>query len=88
MSTAELSAPRGDVPAGSGSAALAAHARPRNGVLTWLRLLGSEEVLLIRLSLIAAVGRVELGLHLVLLGLNFVWRKDWRRQLATGGRGG
>ena len=47
MSTAELSAPRGDVPAGSGPA-LAAHARPRNGVLTWLRLLGSELRLMFR----------------------------------------
>ena len=42
MSTAELSAPRGGVPAGPGGTSLAAHARPRNGLRTWLRLLGSE----------------------------------------------
>ena len=48
MSTAELSAPRGDVPAGAGGAVLAAHARPRNGVLTWLRLLRSELRLMFR----------------------------------------
>jgi len=48
MSTAELSAPRGDVPAGAGGVALAAHPRPRNGVLTWLRLLRSELRLMFR----------------------------------------
>ena len=48
MSTAELSAPRGDVPSNAGGAVPAAHARPRNGVLTWLRLLGSELRLMFR----------------------------------------
>jgi len=48
MSTAELSAPRGDVPSNAGAAVPAAHARPRNGVLTWLRLLGSELRLMFR----------------------------------------
>jgi ABC-2 type transport system permease protein len=47
MSTAELSAPRGDAPA-TADAALAAHARPRNGLRTWLRLLGSELRLMFR----------------------------------------
>ena len=41
MSTAELSAPRGDGALTAGDL-LAAHARPRNGLRTWLRLLGSE----------------------------------------------
>ena len=48
MSTAELSAPRGDAPATADAAALAAHARPRNGLRTWLRLLGSELRLMFR----------------------------------------
>ena len=42
MSTAELSAPRGGAPATADGTSLAAHARPRNGLRTWLRLLGSE----------------------------------------------
>ncbi|MGI8451008.1 MAG: ABC transporter permease [Streptosporangiaceae bacterium] len=42
MSTAELSAPRGDAPAAADGTSPAAHARPRNGLRTWLRLLGSE----------------------------------------------
>jgi ABC-2 type transport system permease protein len=48
MSTAELSAPRGGAPAPPGAEALAAHARPRNGLRTWLRLLGSELHLMFR----------------------------------------
>ena len=48
MSTAELSAPRGGAPAPAGAGALAAHARPRNGLRTWLRLLGSELHLMFR----------------------------------------
>jgi ABC-2 type transport system permease protein len=48
MSTAELSAPRGDAPATADAGALAAHARPRNGLRTWLRLLGSELRLMFR----------------------------------------
>src|ERR1700733_15542668 len=48
MSTAELSAPRGGAPAPAGGTPLAAHARPRNGVRTWLRLLGSELHLMFR----------------------------------------
>jgi ABC-2 type transport system permease protein len=48
MSTAELSAPRGGAPAPAGPVALAAHARPRNGLRTWLRLLGSELRLMFR----------------------------------------
>jgi ABC-2 type transport system permease protein len=42
MSTAELSAPRGGAPATADGTSPAAHARPRNGLRTWLRLLGSE----------------------------------------------
>ncbi len=48
MSTAELSAPRGGAPATAGGTSLAAHARPRNGLRTWLRLLGSELRLMFR----------------------------------------
>ncbi|MDX6333030.1 MAG: type transport system permease protein [Streptosporangiaceae bacterium] len=48
MSTAELSAPRGGAPAAADGTALAAHARPRNGLRTWLRLLGSELRLMFR----------------------------------------
>jgi ABC-2 type transport system permease protein len=48
MSTAELSAPRGGAPAPAGGTPLAAHARPRNGLRTWLRLLGSELHLMFR----------------------------------------
>ena len=48
MSTAELSAPRGGAPAAAGGTPLAAHARPRNGLATWLRLLGSELHLMFR----------------------------------------
>ena len=48
MSTAELSAPRGGAPAPAGAGTLAAHARPRNGLATWLRLLGSELRLMFR----------------------------------------
>jgi ABC-2 type transport system permease protein len=48
MSTAELSAPRGDVPATTDGAALAGRARPRNGFRSWLRLLGSELRLMFR----------------------------------------
>ena len=48
MSTAELSAPRDGAPASAGGVALARQARPRNGVLTWLRLLGSELRLMFR----------------------------------------
>jgi ABC-2 type transport system permease protein len=48
MSTAELSAPRGGGPAAADGASLPAHARPRNSVLTWLRLLGSELRLMFR----------------------------------------
>src|SRR3984957_15142151 len=48
MSTAELSAPRDGAPAGAGGAALAGRAQPRNGVLAWLRLLGSELRLMFR----------------------------------------
>ena len=48
MSTAELSAPRGGAPAPAGGPSLAAHARPRNGLRTWLRLLGSELRLMFR----------------------------------------
>ena len=42
MLTAELSAPRGGVPAAADATSLAAHPRPRNGLRTWLRLLVSE----------------------------------------------
>jgi ABC-2 type transport system permease protein len=48
MSTAELSAPRGDAPATADAAALAGRAGPRNGLRTWLRLLGSELRLMFR----------------------------------------
>jgi len=48
MSTAELSAPPGGAPAPAGGTSLAAHARPRNGLRTWLRLLGSELRLMFR----------------------------------------
>jgi ABC-2 type transport system permease protein len=48
MSTAELSTPRGGLPAGTDGTVPAAHARPRNGVLTWLRLLRSELRLMFR----------------------------------------
>jgi len=48
MSTAELSAPRGGAPAPAVGTPLAAHARPRNGLRTWLRLLGSELHLMFR----------------------------------------
>ena len=48
MSTAELSAPRGGAPATADGTSLAAHARPRNGLRTWLRLLGSELHLMFR----------------------------------------
>jgi ABC-2 type transport system permease protein len=48
MSTAELSAPRSGAPAPAAAGALAAHARPRNGLRTWLRLLGSELHLMFR----------------------------------------
>ncbi len=48
MSTAELSAPRGDAPATADAAVLAGRARPRNGLRTWLRLLGSELRLMFR----------------------------------------
>jgi ABC-2 type transport system permease protein len=48
MSTAELSAPRGGAPAAADGTALAAHARPGNGLRTWLRLLGSELRLMFR----------------------------------------
>jgi ABC-2 type transport system permease protein len=48
MSTAELSAPRGSAPAAADGTPLAAHARPRNGLRTWLRLLGSELRLMFR----------------------------------------
>jgi ABC-type transport system involved in multi-copper enzyme maturation permease subunit len=48
MSTAELSTPRGDLPASTDGTVPAAHARPRNGVLTWLRLLRSELRLMFR----------------------------------------
>lgn len=48
MSTAELSASRDGAPASAGGVALARQARPRNGVLTWLRLLGSELRLMFR----------------------------------------
>jgi ABC-2 type transport system permease protein len=48
MSTAELSAPRGGAPAPASAGSLAAHARPRNGLRTWLRLLGSELHLMFR----------------------------------------
>jgi ABC-2 type transport system permease protein len=48
MSTAELSAPRGDAPATADAAARAGRARPRNGLRTWLRLLGSELRLMFR----------------------------------------
>jgi ABC-2 type transport system permease protein len=48
MSTAELSAPHAGGPATADGASLPAHARPRNGVRTWLRLLGSELRLMFR----------------------------------------
>ena len=48
MSTAELSAPRGDTPAARDGASLAGHALPRNGLRGWLRLLGSELRLMFR----------------------------------------
>jgi ABC-2 type transport system permease protein len=48
MSTAELSAPRGDAPATADVAARAGRPRPRNGLRTWLRLLGSELRLMFR----------------------------------------
>jgi ABC-2 type transport system permease protein len=48
MSTAELSAPRGGAPATADGASPAAHAGPRNGLRTWLRLLGSELRLMFR----------------------------------------
>jgi ABC-2 type transport system permease protein len=48
MSTAELSAPRGDTPAARGGASLAGRALPRNGLRGWLRLLGSELRLMFR----------------------------------------
>ena len=47
MSTAELSAPRGDTPA-AGGVSLAGRAEPRNGLRCWLRLLGSELRLMFR----------------------------------------
>ena len=48
MSTAELSAPRGGAPAAVDGASPAGHAPPRNGLRTWLRLLGSELRLMFR----------------------------------------
>jgi ABC-2 type transport system permease protein len=48
MSTAELSAPRGDTPATRDGPPLAGHALPRNGLRGWLRLLGSELRLMFR----------------------------------------
>jgi ABC-2 type transport system permease protein len=48
MSTAELSAPRGDAPATADAGSLAGRAGPRNGFRSWLRLLGSELRLMFR----------------------------------------
>src|ERR1039458_4588302 len=48
MSTAELSAPRGDTPATSDGASLAGRALPRNALRGWMRLLGSELRLMFR----------------------------------------